>query len=95
VEVLRRLRDAVRRKVPKNDHEAAVFFLHHSAPASQSLAVENYVAKHPPYSPYLSPLDFFLYPRLKSVLKLLFTRAEQVTAEATRALTGIESFQEL
>jgi hypothetical protein len=46
-----------------------LFFLRHSAPARWSLVVENYLAKHnvtalehPPYSPYLSPLDFRLFP---------------------------------
>jgi hypothetical protein len=27
------------------------------------------VVLHPPYSPDLAPCDFFLFPRLKSILK--------------------------
>ena len=32
--------------------------------ASEKVKVLN----HPPYSPYLSPCDFFLFPRLKKML---------------------------
>jgi hypothetical protein len=41
-----------------------------------ALKVREFLAKysipvvpHPPYSPYLAPCDFFLFPRLKSTLK--------------------------
>jgi hypothetical protein len=42
----------------------------------QRLAVKQFLANHnisvpkyPPYSPYLSPCDFYMFPKIKSVLK--------------------------
>ena len=47
--------------------------LHDNAPA---IRVWQYLAQkivavldHPPYSPDLAPADFFLFPRLKAVIK--------------------------
>jgi hypothetical protein len=62
------------------------------------LKVKNYLTnynvtafEHPSYSSDLSPSDFFLFPLLKRFLKgQRFASAEEVTANATRALTGIE-----
>ena len=53
------------------------FILHHNnAPAHTAIKVTEFLAKngtpvapHPPYSPDLAPNDFFLFPRLKRVLK--------------------------
>ena len=49
--------------------------LHDSAPAHKSATVQEYlkesgldVLDHPPYSPDLSPCDFWLLPRLKEML---------------------------
>ena len=49
--------------------------LHDSAPAHKSATVQEYlkesgldVLDHPPYSPDLSPCDFWLFPRLKEML---------------------------
>ncbi|KAJ4431634.1 hypothetical protein ANN_20233 [Periplaneta americana] len=53
---------------------------------------------HPPYSPDLSPPDYFhLIPRLKSHLKGRRFNAEEVIANATRALRRVSQngFQEL
>ncbi|KAJ4427708.1 hypothetical protein ANN_25360 [Periplaneta americana] len=52
---------------------------------------------HPPYSPDLSPPDYFLFPRLKSHLKGRRFNAEEVIANATRALRRVSrnGFQEL
>jgi transposase len=51
--------------------------LHHdNAPAHSSFLVRNFLAKNgmtvvpqPPYCPDLAPADFFVFPKLKSVLK--------------------------
>ena len=47
-----------------------------NAPAHASLLIREFLTKHqttvvpqPPYSPDLSPADFFLFPKLKSSLK--------------------------
>ena len=49
--------------------------LHDNAPAHKSVTVQEYlkesgldVLDHPPYSPDLSPSDFWLFPRLKEML---------------------------
>ena len=49
--------------------------LHNNAPAHKSPTVQEYlkesgldVLDHPPYSPDLSPCDFWLFPRLKEML---------------------------
>jgi len=75
-EVLVRLRDAVRRKRPEL-WENQTWMLHHdSAPAHTLLLIRSYLAKrqtsvvpHLPYSPDLAPVDFFLFPKLKTTLK--------------------------
>ena len=61
----RRLRTGVR----------SIKLLHDNAPAHKSATVKEYlkesgldVLDHPPYSPDLSPCDFFLFPRLKEML---------------------------
>jgi transposase len=74
-DVLRRLRDAVRTKHPKNWRTNSWFLLHDNAPAHRSVSVKDFLAKnnvttleHPPYTPDLAPPDFYLFSRLKSAL---------------------------
>ena len=50
--------------------------LHDNAPALCAICVHQFLAQHsvpvldhPRYSPDLAPADFFLFPRLKSVMK--------------------------
>ncbi|KAJ4444102.1 hypothetical protein ANN_05891 [Periplaneta americana] len=95
VETLRRLWDAVRRKRPEKWVENNWFLMHDNAPAHRAIIVKNFLARHnitaldhPPYSPDLSPPDYFLFPRLKSHLKGRRFNAEEVIANATRALRG-------
>jgi transposase len=76
VEVLKRLIDAVRRK-PGELLRARSLILHHdNAPAHSALRVSKFLAgkgmsamDNPPYCPDLAPADFWLFPKLKSVLK--------------------------
>jgi hypothetical protein len=52
---------------------------------------------HPPYSPDLAPCDFFLFPRMKNVLKgKRFADVEEVKKITTEALKGItlQEFQD-
>jgi hypothetical protein len=76
LEVLKRLRENVRRKRPqlwKNNYG----FLHHdNVPAHALLLIRDFLANtnttvlpQPPCSPDLPPSDFFLFPKLKSTLK--------------------------
>ncbi|KAJ4450997.1 hypothetical protein ANN_02433 [Periplaneta americana] len=69
VETLRRLWDAVRRKRPEKWVENNWFLMHDNAPAHRAIIVKNFLARHnitaldhPPYSPDLSPPDYFLFP---------------------------------
>jgi transposase len=51
--------------------------LHHdNAPAHTALSVRKFLAtkqinvlEHPAYSPDLAPIDFFLFPKVKEILK--------------------------
>jgi len=57
--------------------EANTWALHHNnAPAHTALSICQFLAErniatleHPPYSPDLAPCDFFLFPKIKSILK--------------------------
>ncbi|KAJ4448728.1 hypothetical protein ANN_00119 [Periplaneta americana] len=96
VEIFRRLLDAVRRKRPEKWVENNWFLMHDNAPAHRAIIVKNFLAMHnitaldhPPYSPDLSPPDCFLFPRLKSHLKGRRFNAEEVIANATRALRRV------
>lgn len=71
VEILRRLRESIRKKRPKMWAEQSWVLLHDNAPAHRSLLVNDFLAKtkttvlpHPPYSPDLAPCDFFLFTEL-------------------------------
>jgi len=79
--------------------------LHHdNAPAHASFLIRSYLAKHqtsvvpnPPYSPDLTPADFFLFPKLKTTLKgRRFQTIEEIQENATRELRAIteNAFQE-
>jgi len=75
VQILQRLRDAVRRK--RRDKWQGEWFLHHdNAPRHTSLVVQQFLAEksipvitQPPYSSDLAPSDFWLFPTLKMGLK--------------------------
>lgn len=97
IQVLRRLREAVRRKRPAL-WESGDWWLHHdNAPAHKALRVKQFLAKngmtllpHPPYSPDLAPCDFFLFPKMKKELKgRRFADIEEVQEKSLDALKGI------
>ncbi|KAJ4445629.1 hypothetical protein ANN_12311 [Periplaneta americana] len=102
-DVLRRLRDAVRRKRP-DMWTANNWHLHHdNAPAHSSQLIHTFLAKHgittvlqPPYSPDLAPCDFWLFPKLKTPLKgSRFESREEIMHNAMTELNTIpkEDFQ--
>ncbi|GFU43986.1 mariner Mos1 transposase [Trichonephila clavipes] len=76
LDVMRRLREAVRRTRPVL-WPSSRWMLHHAgAPAHIANLVQQFLTKHgtiqvahPPYSPHMSPPDFFLYPKIKNTLK--------------------------
>ena len=69
IEVLKRLRDAIRWKMPELWRSGDWFFHHDNATAHLALRIREFLAKHsitvlphPPYSPDLAPCDFFCSP---------------------------------
>ena len=87
-EVLGRLHDRVRRS-RRNLWENHSCLLHHDdAPAHTALNVGQFLAskqvtylEHPPYSPDLAPCDFWLFSRMKAVLKgTHFASVEEIKA---------------
>ena len=73
-DVLRRLREAVKRKRPIKWRTIGWFLIHKNVPVHRSVLVLDFIAKqvtrldHCPYSPDLAPADFYLFPLPKSTL---------------------------
>lgn len=70
--VLKRLWDRIHRVRPEYKEVGSWFLLHDNAPSHKVLIVREFLDKksiitldHPPYSPDLSPCDFWLFPKLK------------------------------
>ena len=99
LDVLKRLRDAVRRKRPAKWQANSWLLQHDNAPAHTAVSVRQFLAKnnttvldHPPYSPDLAPCDFFLFPKLKSSLKgARFESVKSITENSTNQLKAIAS----
>ena len=75
VEVLKRLRENVRRKQPHQWWNNTWMLHHDNVPAHAALLTRRFltynnmtVVPHPPYSPDLAPRDF-LFPKVKMKLK--------------------------
>ena len=93
-QVLSRLREAVRRKQP-DMWAAANFQLHHdNAPAHSAYVIHDFLAKNSMslvrqtlYSPHLAPCDFWLFPKLKTILKgRRFQSKEDIMKNRRRSL---------
>ena len=74
-EVLRKLKDTLIKK-RKGKLYGGILFHHDNAPAHSSRVAQDVlrefrweVLPHPPYSPDSAPSDFFLFPKLKEILK--------------------------
>jgi len=103
-DILRRLRENVRRRRPKRWREQTWPLHHDNAPFHTSVLTQQFLAKnkiavipHPPYSPDLTPCDYFLFPKMK--LKLIgrrFDTNEEIQAESQRVLDSLieKDFQE-
>jgi hypothetical protein len=101
-EVLKRMREGIRRKRPdkwKNNN----WFLHHdNVPADTSLAFRQFVTSKNisdtplPYSPGLAPCDFLLFPQMKLRLKgRRFDTTEEIHAESQEVIDTLtfQNFQ--
>ncbi|CAB0013034.1 unnamed protein product, partial [Nesidiocoris tenuis] len=94
LEVLKRLRESIRKKRADLWQSGDWFFHQDNAHAHTALSVKQFLTKngmtpivHPPYSPDLAPSDFFLFPRLKRDLKgRRFTTLEEVKQKSLDAL---------
>lgn len=101
--VLRRLREAIRRKRPDLWKEKSWKLHHDNAPPHTSILVRNFLDKNntslieqPPYSPDLAPCDFFLFPKMKKALKgKHFETIEEIKAKSLEQLNDVpkEAFQ--
>jgi len=74
--VLERLWKRIRSVWPEYSAPGSWFLLHDNATFHRAVAVQEFLAQkqvcalhHPPYSPDLSPCDYFLFPKLKLALK--------------------------
>jgi len=68
INILYRLRDAVRRKRPEKWRTNSWFLLHDNVPTHQSVLVKDFLAKnkvtmseYPPHSPDLATANFYLF----------------------------------
>ena len=75
IDILRRLKDVVRRNHPEKWRTNILYLLHDNAPAHRSALFKDFLTKnsvttlqHPSYSPDLATADFNLFRRLKSAL---------------------------
>jgi len=97
LEVLRRLRESFRRKRPEKWWDGDWILHHDNTPAHTSHLVQQFLVKHgptqlqqPPYSPDLAPCDFFVFPRLKKVLKgHWFEATEDIKRNSKKTLLDI------
>jgi len=97
VEVLRRLHESVRRKRPEKWRDGDWILHNDNALAHTSHLVQQFLAKHrtaqlqqPPYSPDLAPCDFFLFSRIKKVLKgHRFEATEDIKRNSTKTQLDI------
>ena len=103
VAVLKRLREAIRRKRPQLWTNQSWVLHHENAPAHLSFLARNFLVKNettvapqPPYSPDMAPADFLLFPKLKSTLKgRRFDTSDEIQKNSTKELFAIlkEAFQ--
>ena len=88
---------SVHRKRPEKWRDGEWILHHNNTPAHTSHLMQHFLAKHgtaqwqqPPYSPDLAPCDFFLFPRLKKVLKgHRFETTEDIKRNSTKTLFDI------
>jgi len=103
-EVLRRLREKLRRHRPQMWREQTWLLQHDNAPSHTSVLTHQFLAKnkiavmpHPPYSPDLALWDFFLFPKMKLKLKgRRFHTIDEIQAKSQRVLDTLteKDFQE-
>ena len=98
-EVLTDLCEWVRRRRPEMWKYSSCVLHQDNALAHNAQSVKTFLTKHkitvlehPPYSPDLTPRDFFLFPKIKSALK--GARFESVDAVKARAMELMNKLSE-
>ena len=92
--VLRRLREDIRRERPELWRAGNSLLHDDNAPSHRALATREFLAHnnittfpHSPYSPDLAPCDFFLFPKMKLLLKgRRFDGLEDIQRESQNVL---------
>jgi len=87
----------IRHVRPEYSAPGSWFLLHDNASVHQAVAVQEFLAwkqvcvlHHPPYSPDLSPCEYFLFPKFKLPLKgRLFEDVQDIQAAVTSSLQAI------
>ncbi|XP_027233874.2 uncharacterized protein [Penaeus vannamei] len=102
--ILQRLLCSMREKRQELWQDNSWLLHHDNAPAHSALSIRQFLAEksiavleQPPYSPDLAPCDFFLFPKLKGVIKgTRFEDVDDIKKAVTTELRRIpeESFQE-
>ena len=91
--VLTTLHECVQRRRPDMWKNASWILHHDNAPSVKRYLAKNNipVTEHPPYSPDLAPCDFFLFPKIKSVLKgTKFESVDAVKGKETQLLNSLK-----
>lgn len=99
LKVMKRLREAIRKKRPDLWNDNSWILHHDNAPSHTALTVCEFLAKNstnviaqPPYSPDLAPCDFFLFPKLKLPLRgHRFDTIEDIKRNSLAELKAIPS----
>jgi len=90
IDIFRRLRDAVRRKPPEKWRTNRWFHPHEDASAHRSVFLANNTVttlEHPPHSPDLPAVDFYLFPQFISAMKgWCFCNVTDINKNATEEL---------
>jgi transposase len=89
-DVLRRLRENVRRRRPELWREQTLLLHHDNTSSHTSFLIQQFLAKHkmavihyPPYSPDLTTCEFSLFPKMKLNLKeSRFDNIEEIQTES-------------
>lgn len=98
IQVLKTLRERVRRKRPQLYQDG--WLLHQdNAPCHTAINVKRFLAEknipvleHPPYSPDLAPCDYWLFPKIKSLMKgRRFNSIEAAKTRTTELLQVLTS----
>ena len=94
-DVLRRLRENVRRKRPQKWQNQNLIIHHDNAPVHRSFKVSQFCGQEqndsdPPYPPDLAACDFFIFPKLKFRMKSRrFDTIEEIQEESQPVLDTI------